>query len=67
MGQGQRSIDISRSFKVVLRDILTYDHVVHSQIFDGNMTAKPDKSSLMNTLEFSLFEDDYKVDKKIKA
>ena len=31
------------------------------------MTAKPDKSSLMKTLESSLIEDDYKVDKKIKA
>ena len=56
MGQGQRSIDISRSFKVVLRDILTYDHVVHSQIFDGNMTAKPDKSSLMNTLDLAFLK-----------
>ena len=56
MGQGQRSIDIARSFKVVLRDILTYDHVVHSQIFDGNMTAKPDKSSLMNTLDLAFLK-----------
>ena len=31
------------------------------------MTAKPDKSSLMKTLESSLIEDDYKVNKKIKA
>ena len=50
-----------------MRDILTYDHAVQSQIFDGDMTAKPDKSSLMKTLESSLIEDDYKVDKKIKA
>ena len=63
MGKRQRSIDIARSLKVVLRDILTYDHAVQSQIFDGNMTAKPDKSCLMNTLESSLFEDNYKVDK----
>ena len=67
MGQAQRSIDIARSRKVLLRDILTYDHTVQSQIFDGDMTAKPDKSSLMKTLESSLIEDDYKVDKKIKA
>ena len=62
MGQAQRSIDIARSRKVLLRNILTYD-----QIFDGDMTTKPDKSSLMKTLESSLIEDDYKVDKKIKA
>ena len=31
------------------------------------MTAKPDKSSLMKTLESSLIEDDYKVYEKIKA
>ena len=67
MGQAQRSIDIARSRKVLLRDILTSDHTVQSQIFDGDMTAKPDKSSLMKTLESSLIEDDYKVDKKIKV
>ena len=44
MGQAQRSIDVARSRKVLLRDILTYDHTVQSQIFDGDMTAKPDKS-----------------------
>ena len=64
MGQAQRSIDIARSRKVLLRDILTYDHTVQSQIFDGDMTAKPDKSSLMKTLESSLIEDDYKVYKR---
>ena len=31
------------------------------------MTAKPDKSSLMKTLDSSLIEDDYKVDTKTKA
>ena len=40
MGQAQHSIDIARSRKVLLRDILTYDHAVQSQIFDGDMTAK---------------------------
>ena len=44
MGQAQRAIDIACSRKVLLRDILTYDHTVQSQIFDGDMTAKPDKS-----------------------
>ena len=64
MGQAQHSTDIAHSRKVLLRDILTYDHTVQSQIFDGDMTAKADKSSLMKTLESSLIEDDYKVDKK---
>ena len=64
MGQAQRSIDIAHSRKLLLRDILTYDYTVQSQIFDGDMTAKDDKSSLMKTLESSLVEDDYKVDKK---
>ena len=67
MGQAQHSIDIARSRKVLLRNILTYDHAVQSQIFDGDMTAKPDKSSLMKTLESSLIEDDQKVYEKVKA
>ena len=67
IGQAQRSeSSVARPRKVLLRDVLTY-HTVQSQIFDGDMTAKPDKSSLMKTLESSLIEDDYKVDKKIKA
>ena len=66
MEQAQRSIDIARSRKILLRDTLTYGHTVQSQIFDGDMIAKPDKSSLKKTLESSLIEDDYKVYKKIK-
>ena len=54
MGQAQRLIEIARSSKALLRDILTYDHTVQSQIFNDDMTAKPDKSSLMKTLESSL-------------
>ena len=57
MGQAQCSIDIARSSKVLLRDILTYDNTVQSQIFDNDMTVKHDKSSLMKTLESSLIKD----------
>ena len=51
IGQGQREIDIARSRGVSMNKILEYDHIEQSLISEDILTKKPDKGSLVQSLE----------------
>ena len=51
IGQGQREIDIARSRGVSMKKIIEYDHLEQSLIFEDILTKKPDKGSLVKSLE----------------
>ena len=56
---GQREIDIARSRSVSMKTILECDHIEQSLIFEDILTKKPDKSSLVKSLEGYLDKADY--------
>lgn len=58
--QVQHQIDVARLKGVSMRAILSYEHTDESMPFHGDMTMRPDKSSLVKALEDYLEPDDYK-------
>ena len=62
-GQAQRQMDIAQSGGIPLKEILTFEHCGESLLFIGEITTKPDKSSLVKELEKFLEPSDYHFDR----
>ena len=54
IAKAQRHIDIARSRGIHDADIFTHDLFETSNIFDGDLPAHTDKSSLVSELEFKI-------------
>ena len=55
----QKSIDVARSRGILMREILQYDHVAASPLFYDDMTAKPQKHTIITELENHLANQDF--------
>ena len=59
LGLVQRQIDIARSRGITMKEILAFDLVEDSLLFDDERTSKPDKSQLTKCLEAFLEANDF--------
>ena len=59
LGLAQCEIDITRSRGLSMKEILHYNHITQDILFDGDLTAKPDKPELVRELEKYLQVSDY--------
>ena len=59
INEAQRSIDIARSRGVPLRELLHYDLITDSSLFDGDFTTKPAKHIFVTELEIRIKDDEF--------
>ena len=55
----QKQIDIASARGISMKEIVCHDHLRDSLLFDGDLTAKPNKSELIMELENHLQASDY--------
>ena len=62
LGKTQKSIDIARSRGISMRELLQYDHVADSHLFNDYMTSKPQKHTIIAELENHLANHEFHFD-----
>ena len=65
LGKAQKAIDVARSRGISMKEILQFDLITTSSLFDDDMTSKPHKHTIMKELENHLANEDFLFDSTI--
>ena len=62
LGKAHQAIDVARSRGISMREILQFDLITTSSLFDDDMTSKPHKHTIMKELENHSANEDFLFD-----